>query len=258
MALSWCKVASNLDSHPKIRKAGRNGREVFLFALRRNAEPGNPIPGRLPTDELEPWYLADQLQMPETDAVTGVTAAVTAGLLVLDGNSYLIVGWEQGWGKDNGTGAERTARYRENKKLQTSVTGVTSPNVTSSLGDTGDTEEKRLEEKRLDQKREKASPSLRARRKGNATSIPSDWTPTPEHAALAVKRGVDLSLQADRFRAHADANDRRAVRWNAAFTQWLLGSNPDRSAISRQGSLAVGRAEPKRPEDYAADKGATL
>lgn len=45
MAESWCKVASDLDSDPKIRRAGRLGREVFLFVLRRNARPGNPIPG---------------------------------------------------------------------------------------------------------------------------------------------------------------------------------------------------------------------
>jgi uncharacterized phage protein (TIGR02220 family) len=148
VALSWCKVASNLDTHPKVRKAGRNGREVFLFALRRNAEPGNPIPGRIPKDELEPCYLADLLQMPECDAVTGVTAAVTAGLLALEGDSYAIVSWKDGWGKDNGTGAERTARYRENKKLQAAVTGVTSHIVTPSHGDACDIEEKRLEEKR--------------------------------------------------------------------------------------------------------------
>lgn len=148
MAVSWCKVASNLDTHPKIRKAGRNGREVFLFALRRNAEPGNPIPGQVPAAELEPWYLADLLQMPECDAVTGVTAAVTAGLLRLEGNAYVICSWSEGWGKDNGTGAGRTARWRENKKMQAAVTGVTSPNVTVTGGDGGDIEEKRREEKK--------------------------------------------------------------------------------------------------------------
>jgi uncharacterized phage protein (TIGR02220 family) len=157
VALSWCKVASNLDTHPKVRKAGRNGREVFLFALRRNAEPGNPIPGRIPKDELEPCYLADLLQMPECDAVTGVTAAVTAGLLALDGDSYAIVSWKDGWGKDNGTGAERTARYRENKKLQADVTPVTSHIVTPSHGDACDTDQKRLEETRREEIIEKNS-----------------------------------------------------------------------------------------------------
>lgn len=121
MAASWCKVASNLDSHPKIRKAGRAGREVFLFALRRNAEPSNPVPGQLPKDELAPEYLADQLQMSVTEAVTGVTAAVTAGLLSETDHCYQITSWKDGWGKGGGSNAERQARYRENKKNKSNI-----------------------------------------------------------------------------------------------------------------------------------------
>ena len=149
MARSWCKVASNLDSHPKIRRAGRLGREIFLFALRRNAEPGNPIPGRLPKDELEPWYIADQLQMPESEAVTGVTAAVTAGLLAEEDHSYVITSWKEGWGKDNANGAERTAKWRENKKVEKSDKPGDARDVTGCHGDSGDTEEKRREEKNV-------------------------------------------------------------------------------------------------------------
>lgn len=135
MAQHWCKVASNLDSHPKVRRAGRLGREVFLFALRRNAEPGNPVPGRLPKDELAPWYVADQLQMPESEAIAGVTSAISAGLLSEEGHCYLIVSWKDGWGKSNGTGAERQARYKENKKL---TPGDVSGDSTGVSGDRGD------------------------------------------------------------------------------------------------------------------------
>ena len=235
MAVSWCKVASNLDTHPKIRKAGRNGREVFLFALRRNAEPGNPIPGQVPAAELEPWYLADLLQMPECDAVTGVTAAVTAGLLRLEGDAYVICSWSEGWGKDNGTGADRTARWRKNKELQTAVTGVTSPNVTVTAGDGGDIEEKRREETRREDK--KASPSRRKRAQSAEFPLPADWNPTAEHAELAAELRLDLNLQARKFRAHAETHDRRAVRWNAAFTNWLLNSKP--LTASNDGLAAV-------------------
>lgn len=161
---SWCKVASNLDSHPKIRRAGRSGREVFLFALRRNAEPDNPVPGRLPAAMLEPWYLADQLMMTEAEAVTGVTAAVTAGLLVRDGESWIIQGWEGDWGKRPLEGKERTAKYRERQRRDARVTDVTSPNVTESHGDESDaldqrrSEERREEEKR-EERKEESSPS---------------------------------------------------------------------------------------------------
>jgi hypothetical protein len=147
VAASWCKVASNLDSHPKIRKAGRNGREVFLFALRRNAEPGNPIPGQIGADELDPDYLSDMLLVTRDEAVTGVTAAVTAGLLRKTDAGYLIVGFDQSWGRTGSSGRERTAKWRESKKAEKSVTDVTSRDVTESHGDARDAgEERRGEE----------------------------------------------------------------------------------------------------------------
>lgn len=33
-----------------------------------------------------------------------------------------------------------------------------------------------------------------------------------------------LGREVEKFKAHAEANDRRAVNWNAAFTQWLIRS----------------------------------
>lgn len=67
--------------------------------------------------------------------------------------------------------------------------------------------------------------------------MPADFVPTDSHRELARTRGVDLSLELQKFRAHAEANDRRQVNWNAAFTQWLLSSRPVSGA--RQGTLAV-------------------
>lgn len=177
---SWCKVASNLDSHPKIRRAGRNGREVFLFALRRNAEPDNPVPGRLPAAMLEPWYLADQLMMSEAEAVTGVTSAVTAGLLVQDGDSWIIQGWEGDWGKKPVEGKERTAKWRDSKKTTKSVTDVTSHDVTESHGDESDA---------LDQKRrEKKGATPRA----DLVLVQSEPAPPPKPAADdSIRPAVD-------------------------------------------------------------------
>lgn len=59
-------------------------------------------------------------------------------------------------------------------------------------------------------------------RKKPSTRLPDDWQPTDEHAERCVQDAIDLNAQAAKFRAHAEANDRRQVNWNAAFTQWLL------------------------------------
>lgn len=70
--------------------------------------------------------------------------------------------------------------------------------------------------------------AARPPRKKSKHPLPADWQPTPEHEATARERGLDLQLQAQKFRLHAEANDRRQVSWNAAFSQWLLNSFPDR------------------------------
>ena len=57
--------------------------------------------------------------------------------------------------------------------------------------------------------------------------LPADWQPTTEHAEIAQERQVDLNLQARKFRAHAQANDRRQACWNGAFSKWLLDSRPE-------------------------------
>lgn len=59
--------------------------------------------------------------------------------------------------------------------------------------------------------------------KKQAKPLPADWAPTEDHVARAAGLGLDLDNQVGRFKAHAEANDRRQVNWNASFTQWLLG-----------------------------------
>ena len=65
-------------------------------------------------------------------------------------------------------------------------------------------------------------PAKATGRKRPAAPIPSDWAPTETHREMAVNRNLDIEAEAAVFRAHAEANDRRVVRWDAAFTQWLI------------------------------------
>lgn len=85
------------------------------------------------------------------------------------------------------------------------------------------------------ERRPRGKPRSRALAQSREVEIPSDWEPTPEHAVLAEERGVSLAGQAKSFRLHAETHARRAVRWNAAFTQWLLKAFPDRRNASGDG-----------------------
>lgn len=68
-------------------------------------------------------------------------------------------------------------------------------------------------------------------RKRPGKRIPKDWQPNDKHRAYCLERGIDCEQQADNFRAHAEANDRRLVIWDAGFRQWLGNSKPDPRAL---------------------------
>jgi general stress protein YciG len=59
-------------------------------------------------------------------------------------------------------------------------------------------------------------------RAGRKTPLPASWAPNEAHTQYAGDEGINLAFQAERFRTHAEANDRRIVNWDAAFKNWLL------------------------------------
>jgi hypothetical protein len=69
-----------------------------------------------------------------------------------------------------------------------------------------------------------------SKRKKPEIALPSSWSPTPSHFDRATKDGLDIAKQVERFRNHAEAHDRRAANWNAAFTMWLSKAQPEPSA----------------------------
>ena len=86
----------------------------------------------------------------------------------------------------------------------------------------------RHDNREREEKRDKERETPAAARKAAQLELPVDWTPTAEHEAKAAELGLTLAYQAETFRLHAQSTARRAVRWNAAFTQWLLRSDPAR------------------------------
>lgn len=65
-----------------------------------------------------------------------------------------------------------------------------------------------------------------AGRKRPATRIPNDWTPNDKHVTFASQKQIDIDAEAQRFRLHAEANDRRQADWNASFRLWLDRAKP--------------------------------
>lgn len=104
---------------------------------------------------------------------------------------------------------------------------------------------KPMAEVEVEEEIEQKTSSSAARRRAAAVRLPDTWRPSDTHEAQARELGLDLRFEAQQFRAHADANDRRQARWDAAFRQWL-----GKSAEMRRGRpalrLAAGQHQPFR------------
>ncbi len=240
----FAKVAANLDTHPKIRKAGRDGREVFLFVLRKNAELD--LSGVIPAAHVETWYLAEQLMMTELDASNGLSRCVTAGLLRIEGHAYAIAGWGDEWAKRPLTNAERQSKYRA--KTDTSVAGVdkvTNSNdarryeTLSNVVEESRSEKSRGEERRVEKRARARGTTAPPSERGSV--LPADWKPKPEHVEIAKTRSLDLALHVQKFTTHAKSVGRVSPNWDESFAKWLLGSWPEsdrgRGGDTRAGDL---------------------
>jgi hypothetical protein len=78
------------------------------------------------------------------------------------------------------------------------------------------------------EKKEGGDSEKKARRKPE-TPLPSDWKLPDEWLSDFRKDypALDIAFQAERFKNHAHANDRRCRDWKAALRNWLLKAKPE-------------------------------
>lgn len=123
MATFWAKVDADLHANPKIRRAGRNAREVYQHVLRINAGTGST--GAIDISYLDPEVLAYELQMSVDEAREGVERclatfiAAKGPLLVVEGDMVVLPRWddeEHGRGEASMTERDRKALQRERKR----------------------------------------------------------------------------------------------------------------------------------------------
>lgn len=218
----------------KIMRAGRNGRDVFLFALCMNAQRG--ALGFIPAADLEPWYVARQLGIPQEDAEDGVTNAVTAGLLSIDGERIVILGWGEDWSRKGPLPrAEIQKNYRERKKGKSDALPSEGNGVTSIVTVT------QIEESREERESAVTRTTL---------SLPADFEPGKEARRIATKRRLDLEHELAQFKDHAAAHGWTAVDWEACLCKWLRNSKDvDRKLERATTSLASSHVTRQRTAD---------
>ncbi len=199
MPVSFAKLAGDFHRSRKIRKAGRNGREVFLWVLCQNALHDRD--GWIPLADLDDTaYVSDELQCDVRDVRDGVTAARDADLIRIDGDRVIIVGWDEDWSRRALTDAERSAKYRnrlkENRDASRDVTDASRPRDASRKS------RMRGEEKRREEKREDQNPDCAA--------APVEPEPVP---VRRVAKGTEPAIDAP---DHARVVDHWDTRYRAA------------------------------------------
>lgn len=248
----WAKLDPGFYSNRKVIRAGRNGREVFVFALCANASRG--AKGSIPAQDLEPWYVARQLGVSEEDAEDGVTRALAAGLLVRVGDDVQIKGWDDDWSRRPLTRSEIQKGYRERSqnRYQDEVTS--------------DHEEKTLPIDQRDRsERETGSHSLsaspdrsgsqqsqtaatRAARGVNQQPIAAAWKPTEAAAEFAQSHGLSLAHEAEQFRRVAKAKGHTYADVDAAFEVFMSRSR-DRGKPAKKPGATTPKPKPVRVRD---------
>lgn len=144
--MTWAKIDTGLHRNPKVRMAGADAREVFLYIVLANAE--QCADGELPGLYAEPAFLADALQRDEETIRNALKRCETFRLLHVENGAVQIVGWDEEWRTRKST--DRVRKHRQRKKDQEVESDETLRNVTKQRGTTGNGEERVDRESRVD------------------------------------------------------------------------------------------------------------
>lgn len=224
--MPWFKVDDKHHDHRKTRRALRGVRgkrrdagAMGLWELAGSWCADNLMDGFVPTDELYRW---------DDDAEALAGRLVDANYWAADERDgepgYRFLNWEEHQPMKADVEAKREAAKERMARIRAT------PRSGSS--------EVRANVARSSQRPSRPVPTRpdpeeKSARKRPATRLPDDWMPTDSHQERRHD-GLDIQREADTFRAHAEANDRRCVNWNAAFTQWLLKARPGLRSVETQ------------------------
>ncbi|MGC0237304.1 hypothetical protein [Arthrobacter sp. SD76] len=73
---------------------------------------------------------------------------------------------------------------------------------------------------------------VRGNRSKPELRLPDKWQPNDAHRDYAKAKHLDLDTEAERFRLHAQAHDRKLRDWDAGFRMWLSKAQPQQHSAS--------------------------
>lgn len=215
--MPWFKVDDAFHGHPKVMELSPAAVGVWTLA-------GSWCANYLTDGEIKASIVR---RFGADDAM--VSELVGAGLWIDLGGSYQFKDWDEYQPLKEEVMAERNAARERMKAVRAKKKGVDrsgehTPNVqandTGTFG--GTSEEVRV------------TPSLpipslpdpSSSRRSPERALPAEWKPNAGHQMKAEEKHLDVTFLAESFRNHAQANDRRARDWDAAFRNWILKATP--------------------------------
>ena len=234
--MPWMKIDDSFESHPKVKSIpkGKRTKAIGLWTL-----AGSWCARHL-TDGFVPAYMVGELGGTKAESSLLVSASLWHEV---DGG-FTFHDWTDHQPSRAKVEEEREAAKERMRAARERKKGTRSADVRANTSERSRTDTEnfangrsvtptRPDPTRPDPKEEEAGASSSATpRKRPATRLPDDWQPTEAHWERRHD-AIDVQNEAATFRAHAEANDRRCVNWNAAFTQWLLKARP---GMTRPGS----------------------
>lgn len=277
--INFAKMAADLDTNPKVRRSGRNGREVYLFVLRRVALLKRP--GSIPVSNVDPGYMAHELLMPEADALDGIQACLKQhknpitnelepALLSIHNGEVFVEGWNDDWGRRPLTNAERQQRHRDRKKPgdegggeggedpRNESRGVTRSNASNGSDQTREDQKRHTQGDQSDlggSGSDAVPPEQSASSSSSQPAVARTWSPLAWEPGLndanvyasmeALRIGVVVDFELKKFRVLAFEqgwSERDCIdRWPS----WLLKAHPTKPDV-REALARVDRDKTKR------------
>lgn len=202
----WLKFDASYFANRKVLRAGRNGRDIFLAVLCMNATRG--ALGFIPLADWEPEYLARYVGLTTAEASDGMSRAVAAALLAIEGDRVSIVGWDEHWSSKSKTRAEIQRDYRERSGERYAEGNAALPTIPALPI-----------EREIDRETERETPP--AKRSLSASPLSGSWEPAAEAVALAAELGLEVKREAAKFADRMRSGERKSADWHAEFRNWL-------------------------------------
>lgn len=218
--MTWFKIDDGFWSHPKTMALSAEAVALWVRA------------GAYSCQHLTDGHILSRvtpLLDPSEDREEHAAELVAAGLWDEDPEGYRFHDWDE-YQESSEAVKKRRDQWKQRQQRARSKGDVT-PHVTRDS----------RRDSRMESRSESLSPvpsrpthsSSKSEAPKRVEQLPDNWEPTDKHADIARERGIDLAVEAEKFRDWCGATGRTYKNHDLAFNGWLRRATPERGGHQR-------------------------